>query len=145
MSAPDRLAAFLDVEAARAFRMGVHDCWLFPADWVRCRTGRDPAAAWRGRYQSMRGAARLIRGGGGAEAFAGAGLNESGWVPSRRIRRGQVGLVPAQVLIGATDANAVRIDLIGAIALGGGWWVSRSGAGGLMMGPAVPVAVWRPG
>tara|TARA_R110002124_G_scaffold173690_4_gene341324 strand:- start:16800 stop:17240 length:441 start_codon:yes stop_codon:yes gene_type:complete len=137
---PDGLARFLEVEAGGAFDWGGRDCWLLPADWIRCRHGRDPAAAWRGRYRTALGAARLIRRGGGPVEFADASLAACGWIRSRRVRRGQVGLIPA-VIHGPRGACA---DLIGAIALGGGWWAARPIGAGLMLGPAVPVAAWRP-
>ena len=85
----DVLAGFLDLEAAAAFDWGTRDCWLLPADWIRRRTGRDPAAAWRGRYRTAGGARRLIVRGGGPVAFADAGLVACGWARSRGVRRGQ--------------------------------------------------------
>lgn len=134
------LEAFLEAETAAAFEWGVRDCWLLPADWVLARTGRDPAAPWRGRYASALGATRLINRGGGPEAFAGASLGACDWVRSASVRRGQVGLVMAAI----ETTHGVRQALVGGIALGGGWWATRNGPGGLVMGLAEPMVFWRP-
>ena len=139
MTAAD-LAAFLEAEAEAAFEWGVRDCWLLAADWALARTGRDPAAAWRGRYASALGAARIINRMGGPEAFAGSSLAACGWVRSASPRRGQVGLLPAAI----ETTHGVRRALVGGIALGGGWWATRNGPGGLVMGRAEPTVFWRP-
>ncbi len=134
------LDAFLEAETAAGFDWGVRDCWLLPADWVLARTGRDPASAWRGRYRTALGAARIIRRMGGPEAFAGGSLAACGWIRSSSPRRGQVGLLPAAI----ETTHGVRRALVGGIALGGGWWATRNGPGGLVMGLAEPTVFWRP-
>lgn len=135
------LARFLEAEAAAEFVWGHRDCWLLPADWVRARVARDPAAAWRGRYASALGATRIINRMGGPIAFAEASLATCGWTRSAVPRRGQVGLLPAAI----ATANGVRAGLVGGVALGGGWWATRNGPGGLVLGLATPTACWKPG
>lgn len=52
-----------EIDRARSlqFRWGVHDCATWAFD-VRLRlTGQDAAAAWRGRYSTSAGAARVMR------------------------------------------------------------------------------------
>ena len=56
-----RLAdAFRDA-AFEAYAWGRHDCWTFVADCIQAIAGVDPMATWRGRYNSPRSAARLLR------------------------------------------------------------------------------------
>lgn len=134
------LDAFLEGETAAGFEWGVRDCWLLPADWVLARSGHDPASAWRGRYRTALGAARIIRRMGGPEAFASGSLAACRWVRSSLPRRGQVGLLPAAV----ETTHGVRRGLVGGIALGGGWWATRNESEGLLFGRADPIAAWRP-
>lgn len=56
---PEALASYLRGTARRPFRVGVHDCALFIADWLWLVTGTDPAAALRGRYRTPEEAAAL--------------------------------------------------------------------------------------
>lgn len=64
-----RLAALLSEARNRPFEWGAHDCMLFAADAVVALTGRDPAAEYRGAYDSALGASRI------ADPFGGyAGL-----------------------------------------------------------------------
>lgn len=58
---PELLDAFLRERRSRAFEWGVHDCALFAADWVLACTGNDPAADFRGTYQTAKGAVRALK------------------------------------------------------------------------------------
>ena len=58
---PHRLGAYVDAARARPFSYGSWDCCLFCADWVLAATGFDPAAEYRGRYRSKRGAYALLK------------------------------------------------------------------------------------
>ena len=58
---PERLAETVASARERPFAWGRHDCALFAADCVLAMTGYDPAAPFRGRYSTARGAARSIR------------------------------------------------------------------------------------
>lgn len=55
-----RLHAYLTSCRARRFEWGRWDCCLFVCDAVQVVTGTDPAAAFRGEYQSCLGALRAI-------------------------------------------------------------------------------------
>jgi len=55
------LGAFLAACEGRPYAWGEHDCALFAAGAVQAMTGADPAAAFRGRYRSKRGAAKALR------------------------------------------------------------------------------------
>lgn len=57
----ERLDAELQRKALCPFAWGVNDCCLFACDLVRAMTGRDYAAAFRGRYSTPIGAARALR------------------------------------------------------------------------------------
>jgi len=48
-----RLSAYFVAVAARPLVYGTHDCALFVAGAVEAMTGVDPAARWRGRYESI--------------------------------------------------------------------------------------------
>ena len=77
------------------FNWGSSDCILSIADIVQVRFGYDPAAPYRGRYRTMRGALRVTKPDGGfAGAVIGAALRH-GWlaIPASEARDGDVGLV----------------------------------------------------
>jgi len=57
-----RLAEAVQAARARPFRWGRHDCAIWAFDLRRDLTGGyDVAALWRGRYQTARGAVRVMR------------------------------------------------------------------------------------
>ncbi len=56
-----RLVTYMADCRARPFEIGQHDCALFAAGAVQAMTGHDPAAAWRGRYTTLRGGLRVLR------------------------------------------------------------------------------------
>jgi hypothetical protein len=47
-----RLAKFLQIASSKKFKLGVHDCGLFLADWCLSETGVDPGRLIRGMYAS---------------------------------------------------------------------------------------------
>lgn len=49
-----RLCAYVTEIAREPFRAGRHDCALFAAGAVAAITGQDPAAAYRGKYRSLK-------------------------------------------------------------------------------------------
>lgn len=59
-----RLTVYLSRIAREGFAWGRHDCALFAAGGVEAVTGHDPAAVWRGRYDTSAGGMRLIRAAG---------------------------------------------------------------------------------
>lgn len=66
----ERLTAYLASVAHRPLEPGVHDCALFAANAVLAMTGTDLAAAWRGRYRTLRGGQRVLRAAGYADHIA---------------------------------------------------------------------------
>lgn len=134
----DRLSAFLDEAAGWSHAWGEHDSMLLIADWMVRATGRDPAAAWRGRYRTALGARRIIKREGGKTALLQAAFDAAGC--ARRIhpgeaRAGDVGLVEVLTACG-------KIEPAGAICGGALWMVQ--GVRGLIAGPVEAVAAWRP-
>ncbi len=73
-----RLEAAIEGARATPFAWGESDCCLFAADCVKAITGIDLAAAYRGQYQSRRGAFSALKriGNGGVEAAARAALSD---------------------------------------------------------------------
>lgn len=65
---PSRLAAAIEAARGRPFCWGAHDCLLFAAGVVQAITGVDPAAEWRGRYDSRASAVHHLATRGGMEA-----------------------------------------------------------------------------
>lgn len=66
---PLALAAFIESRKDTPFAWGAHDCTLFAADAALAITGVDPAASYRGDYDSEIGAARIIVAAGGFRAL----------------------------------------------------------------------------
>jgi len=85
MSRPDdwdvRLGMAIDAAARREFGWGRHDCALAACSIVQAITGTDPAAQFRGRYTTARGALRALRSAGydDLEAAAAALAEEHGF------------------------------------------------------------------
>lgn len=139
MTARPGLSAYLGAAAARPWVWGAHDCQMWPADWVLAHTGRDPAAAWRGRYRSLSGATRILRAGGGPVAVVRAGMAGAGLagIAPDAAADGDVGIVRATVTLG----DRIRERDVGAIRVGDGWAVLTDG--GCVVGPFDAVAAWR--
>lgn len=66
-----RLGEVIRAAAGKPFQWGAHDCALFACDAVLAMTGKDPAASFRGKYKTKRGAY------GALKRFAGGGLKET--------------------------------------------------------------------
>lgn len=127
---PVRLARFLAAHEGRAFQFGTHDCSLFAADWVREATGWDPAAAFRGCYDSRRSARRALH------AYGAGPLRDTVTAilgsPRRGVLYGQRGDV---ALIRAGDRHALGIVT--------GGEVMGAGRAGLVRVPlAMALKVW---
>lgn len=139
MSKADALAAWLDqaVDTPRAW--GVHDCNLWPANWVRECAGIDPAEPWRGCYRSASGAARIVRRAGGLRPLWQAAAIRVGLGEVRTRIAGDVGLVRLSSL----GVAEVLGEMVGAVCIGGGDWAVVT-EGGLLMGRFSVVQAWRP-
>lgn len=57
----DRLSTYLDRVSQEPFAWGSHDCALFAASAVKAMSGVDPAAAFRGQYDTREGSALALR------------------------------------------------------------------------------------
>jgi hypothetical protein len=91
---PARLMRFLSEQRAAPFAWGTADCCTLAADAVLALTGRDPMAAYRGRYRSETGARRLLARHGGLEGLLRHVLGEPMANP-KLAQRGDVGLAAA--------------------------------------------------
>lgn len=113
----ERYRAAILAAAARAARVplryGKDDCVLFVADIDRAVSGVDPAAAFRGRYRTLRGAKRML-GRRGLAGAAAAAARRLGW---RRI-------APAEAQAG-DRAIADTPDGPVALIFSGAYWFHR--------------------
>lgn len=90
-----RLALYITRVAREGFAWGRHDCALFAAGGVEAVTGTDPAAAWRGRYDSLAAGLRLIRAAGHADHIAAADVMFPA-VPPAMVLPGDLAVVEAE-------------------------------------------------
>ena len=134
------LSDYLAAWVLRPRRYGLADCALFAADWVRLCRGVDPAAPWRGRYRSPRGALRLVREAGGFVALADSALAACGIGRTEAPRAGDVALVRA-------PCDREAFGCVGAIVVSDAMLVAMpEERGGLVyarMAQADVLAAWR--
>jgi hypothetical protein len=124
-----RLEFFLLEQAERRFEYGRWDCCLFVCDAIAVMTGVDPAAEFRGRYDSARTAGQLIRRSYGAHSVAAIaagvaarfGMRE---VPMRLAGRGDVVLIRRK-----------RDSSLGLVALDGAHVIVLAGSVGMARVP----------
>ena len=127
MTLPD----YLSHAARRPFEYGRFDCLLYLADWVKARHGFDPAAQWRGRYDTAEAAQSLIETYDGLYGLVAAGLE--GHIDPRQgpARPGDIAIVmPGR---GHVPCGAI---------LGGIGWAVLNRTGGLWFGPHKPLKIW---
>ncbi|HEY1630792.1 MAG TPA: hypothetical protein VGF56_05720 [Rhizomicrobium sp.] len=126
------LAQFLSRAAAKPFAFGSFDCLLFPADCVRDRLGVDPAAEWRGTYDSALGCERILRREGGVVAIMHKALAPLGVMRTQAPKPGDVGAV----LVATKGGNRV----VGGVKTAHGW--AMLGARGLLVLATDFTAAW---
>jgi hypothetical protein len=107
---PERLSAVIEDARRTPFVWGETDCCQFVGRCVAAMTGTNPAAAWRGRARTARGASRIIRRLGGMRAAWRAVLGPE--TPLPLAGRGDVVIVP-----GRTDDAVGIVDLSGVHAI----------------------------
>lgn len=92
------MAALVDAGRGRPFAWSIHDCATFAFDVTGALVGRDPAAAWRGRYRSLASGLRVMKRLGHAD-FAAIPAAQ-GWpvVPVPAAGRGDLALLGADGL-----------------------------------------------
>ena len=114
------LDAFLWAVAARPFAWGESDCCIgFVGAWVRACRGGDPEAAWRGRYRTELGCARLLQREGGVPGVITQAAGVAGLIPTQNPSRGCIGVVVVPTRRGVAPAAA--------ICTGGEWAVRTAG------------------
>lgn len=105
-----RLVIYLHAARLRPFAYGRHDCCLFAADAVDAMTGVDIAAAWRGRYTTLRGGLRVLRRTGLADhvALAAALFPET---PPLMAEPGDLAVVPTNAgpALGVVQGEAIYV------------------------------------
>lgn len=68
------IGEYIKEAASKPWQWGVHDCCTFAGDWMQIKTGVDPVAHWRGRYDDEQGAIDFIVKAGGIEVLWAQGL-----------------------------------------------------------------------
>lgn len=105
---------FVAGEIPKPWAWGEVDCTLFPADWVRAVTGVDPAASFRGKYDSELSAHRMLKSAGGFVAAISAEMALHGFDETDAPVSGDVGIV--EVIVdrkGAQERAPVSAILVG--------------------------------
>lgn len=117
------LETYLEQQLAAAWRWGGDgpDCILAGANWVRERTGIDPAEEIRWRYHDLRSAHRVIKRGGGMEKLIAYQMARHGFALTDDPETGDVGLVDAPTHLSAN--GRVFSSLVGAICVGPLWCI----------------------
>jgi len=105
------------IEAARGtpFAYGTHDCCVFAADCIEAVTGRDIAAAWRGRYDTWSGGLKLAK----ARNLPQLATRFFAEVHPAFAHRGDVGVAPIGELRGG-KRTLMLLVIDGAFAVGPG-------------------------
>lgn len=114
------VAEYVELSLGWKAEWGDDDCTLFAANWIRLRTGRDPAKAWRGTYHTRNAAHKALRRQGGLLSVATAEMLAAGFAETTEPKDGDVGIVV--VPIGVKRGQAV-FGNVGAIRLGTIWAV----------------------
>lgn len=138
---PARLDAHLRAAFWRPFSWGTHDCCLFACDAIEAMTGVDPAAPFRGRYKSKRGAYAALKryGGGGLEETADKITGDLGMpeVAPAFAGRGDVALLPVETPDGGI------IDVLGIVGPDGRHVLVAAPEGLARLPVALVRRVWR--
>lgn len=57
----ERLMAYVESQRNTPFQWGTHDCCMFACSCIEAMTGEDPAAGFRGRYNSKATAFKIMK------------------------------------------------------------------------------------
>lgn len=123
---------FLAEASRRQWQLGQFDCLLVLGDWIKIRTGQDPAEDWRGQYWNAQSRVELLKRRGVnirglmLRAFADCGFEQTS-APNG----GDVGLVKFD--LSGIEHNFCR-GRVGAIALDNCRWWTPLASGGAMIG-----------
>src|SRR5262245_39218530 len=132
------LKAFLAEAAKQPFDWTRCNCLTFCADWVRLRTGRDPAAQWR-TVKSKKQARKVTREAGGDIALCERAMRTFGASEIECPRAGDVALVRAPV---TRRGNTVRYRAIGAICVAPHRFAVLTPDLGLVIAPLPVIRAW---
>lgn len=134
------LEEYLQDRAAIPGSWGQCDCALFLADWILIRTGKDPAKAFRGTYDTALAARRALELFGGTVELYGRQLARVGWVATSDPQPGDVGVVPGEP---SGEFTQAAHRMVGAIRVDGGW-VTKARTAGINFCDVKAVAAWTP-
>lgn len=118
-----RLAQYVARVAREGFLLGRHDCALFAAGGVEAVTGTDPAASWRGAYDTLAGGVRLIRAAGFDDHIAAAEALHPA-VPAAMAMPGDLAVLTSEDRTGALGIvqraliYVLRLDGLGLVEIG---------------------------
>jgi hypothetical protein len=101
----ERLSAVLEDARTREFAYGEHDCCTHAADCIVAVTGRDVAAAWRGRYETQEAGLALAR----TKSLAQLARRFFRPIPPVLAHRGDVALAPIGERIGNRRAPMLLV------------------------------------
>lgn len=112
------LAGHIEESLRKPQAWGTVDCCLFACDWILKATGVDPAAEFRGKYDTQAGAYRLMKKyanglyGTAEKIFTELEMPET--IPTLA-RRGDIALVPGNggPALGIVDTSGMRIAVHG--------------------------------
>ena len=129
----DLLSAYLHEVAGRRFAWGATDCVMTQFEWVRRRTGIDPAAVCGAGWRSLREALAVLGSvgglnGGGVDLYARCGFEQTS-----RPARGDIGVIEV-----VRDGAPLHIA---AICMGNTWAFAEEPAG-MRVVVTKPVVAW---
>ncbi|OWV67944.1 hypothetical protein ATY76_13550 [Rhizobium sp. R339] len=121
--------------------VGGEDCTTWCGTYALALTGRDPAEAFRGTYDSAEGACALIGAAGGLAELVGPLLVGQGW---RRVQQPSTGdMAVIRTLVDFEGSEPVERN-VSALCFGPLWSVlGPAGPGGIAHRKARLVACWR--
>lgn len=88
-----RLETWAARTEARVWRDGDWDCLMAVGDWIRTLTPHDPAARWRGAYDSPAGAAACLAAEGGMARLLDRALRPLGWIRTAAPHPGDIAVI----------------------------------------------------
>jgi hypothetical protein len=121
----EQLAHYLDAVGQRRWRWGETDCLMMLADWVKLRTGADPAAEIRGTYATEEESLALIRCHRSLVGCIDRCVKPLGIQRTTNVVAGDIGVVFA----GIKRRGQLKRGLTGAICVKPGSWAVKSPAG----------------
>lgn len=121
--------------------VGGEDCTTWCGTYALELTGRDPAEAFRGRYDSAEGAHAIVDAAGGHVQLVGPILTDHGW---RRVQQPTTGDMAVIRTLVDLDGGVPIEQEIAALCFGPLWSVlGPAGSGGIAQRKAQLVACWR--